>query len=55
MAFILESSWMEKDMGKGSFNGITAKYSKVNGDQEQKMVMVFGNHQKVTTIKATGY
>ena len=46
---------MEKDMDKENFNGIMAKFFKVNGNQVQKMVMESGNHRKATIMKATGF
>ena len=42
-------------MVKENFNGIMVKYFKVNGNQEPKMDLVFGNLPKVTTIKEIGY
>ena len=42
-------------MVKENFNGIMVKYFKVNGNQEQKMGLVFGNLQKATIMKEIGY
>lgn len=54
MEFTKDSMSMEFEKAMVPLNGIMVKFSKDSGKMGRRMVMVFGNHPKETTIKATG-